>query len=323
MDLRSIAERLAGAPVVSMTSAGQGANSRIFRLETAKGVCALKVYPRRAGDERPRLDVEWRTLRYLHERGLTEAPRAIARDDENQILLMEWIEGELATRHEPADLDAILRFVRGVFQASRDTAAEEFPVASEACLSAADISRQIERRFTTLSDFPPLARVVDGAIRPLYEGATARLKEEIAAGAILPQDKRTLIPADLGFHNAMRQPDGRLRFIDFEYFGWDDPMKFVADFVLHPAMDLSETECRRAIDELAGAFDDAAEARGRLSRYMDLYAARWALIILNPFRTDRIAEARRANPDMQALFDAKWAIAERLIQRAAMLARLA
>ena len=49
-----------------------------------------------------------------------------------------------------------------------------------------------------------------------------------------PQRLRVLSPSDFGFHNALRRPDGTIVFVDFEYFGWDDPAKMMADAMLHP-----------------------------------------------------------------------------------------
>ena len=49
---------------------------------------------------------------------------------------------------------------------------------------------------------------------------------------------RTLIPSDLGAHNALRGADGSLYFLDFEYFGWDDPVTSIANFIMHPGMQL-------------------------------------------------------------------------------------
>ena len=46
---------------------------------------------------------------------------------------------------------------------------------------------------------------------------------------ILGLDK-CLSPSDFGFHNVIVEKDKILRFIDFEYAGWDDPAKMVSDF---------------------------------------------------------------------------------------------
>ena len=55
----------------------------------------------------------------------------------------------------------------------------------------------------------------------------------------IPRTQQILSPSDFGFHNVIKTKQG-LRFIDFEYFGWDDPVKLITDFIWHPAMDLSE-----------------------------------------------------------------------------------
>ena len=100
------ASQLAGEAVVSLASAGAGANSHVLRATTPTRTLGLKCYPHRPGDPRDRLDVEWRALRFLRGIGLEAVPEALGRDDANQMMLMEWIEGELVSAHSPADLDA-------------------------------------------------------------------------------------------------------------------------------------------------------------------------------------------------------------------------
>ena len=51
----------------------------------------------------------------------------------------------------------------------------------------------------------------------------------------LDQQDRCLSPSDFGFHNALAQGE-TVRFIDFEYAGWDDPAKTVCDFFHHPGV---------------------------------------------------------------------------------------
>jgi thiamine kinase-like enzyme len=46
-----------------------------------------------------------------------------------------------------------------------------------------------------------------------------------------PGDRR-LSPSDFGFHNIIVISDWMLKFIHFEYAGWDDPAKMVCDFFL-------------------------------------------------------------------------------------------
>ena len=56
---------------------------------------------------------------------------------------------------------------------------------------------------------------------------------------------QVLSPSDFGFHNAILKESGDLVFLDFEYFGRDDPVKLMADFIWHPGMKLSNLQKRR------------------------------------------------------------------------------
>ena len=98
-------------------------------------------------------------------------------------------------------------------------------------------------RLARLSSVPSLtdehreARAfVSSTLQPLGQAVERRVR--LAFGAelesTLPREERCPSPSDFGFHNALRQPDGRLRFLDFEYAGWDDPAKTIIDFCNQP-----------------------------------------------------------------------------------------
>jgi phosphotransferase family enzyme len=282
------ASRLAGEAVVTMVPAGAGANSHVLRVTTPSRTLGLKCYPYRPGDPRDRLDVEWRALRFLRGIGLEAVPEALGRDDANQLMLMEWIDGQPMGTHSPVDIDAALRFIAHIFQASTTVQTAGFTLASEACLSVAEINRQIETRLAALAPHPMLQVFLDNTFSPAFATARSRIASELDGGRDLPVSLRRLIPADFGFHNALRQCDGRLRFIDFDYFGWDDPVKMAADFVLHPAMSLGTAEKHFLVAQLAAAVPKDTAFRDRLVAHMPLYALRWALILLNLFRVDRM-----------------------------------
>ena len=97
---------------------------------------------------------------------------------------------------------------------------------------------------------------------------------------------RTLIPSDMGAHNALRAADGRLHFLDFEYFGWDDPLTSIANFVMHPGMRLSDRQKALYQQVLLGHFGRHAETE-RLPALMPLYGLRWCAIILGELLPER------------------------------------
>ena len=103
----------------------------------------------------------------------------------------------------------------------------------------------------------------------------------------LPQEWRSLVPSDFGFHNSLRRKDGSLAFVDFEYFGWDDPVKLTADFMLHPGSILAPQQRRRFRQAAESLYREDPTFAARLGAYLPLFALRWVLILLNEFIPER------------------------------------
>jgi hypothetical protein len=85
----------------------------------------------------------------------------------------------------------------------------------------------------------------------------------------------------------MRDRRRDLRFIDFEYFGWDDPVKAGADLLWHPAVPLSRAQQAIVREQLPYVYGADPEFAQRLRLFEPLIAIRWILIILNEFLPDR------------------------------------
>ena len=97
----------------------------------------------------------------------------------------------------------------------------------------------------------------------------------------------------------MMTPQGDLVFFDFEYFGWDDPVKLTADFCLHPGMSISKNAQEVWIDQMDKIFGVDPSFTSRLNALYPLYAIRWSLIILNEFRSDKIKNRLHAQSRIQ------------------------
>ena len=110
----------------------------------------------------------------------------------------------------------------------------------------------------------------------------------------VPQECRSLVPADFGFHNSLRRPDGSLAFVDFEYFGWDDPVKLTADVILHPGQRLASAQRARLKRGAQGIYGRDKTFAVRLAAYLPLFALRWSLILLNEFIPERWDRRRLA-----------------------------
>lgn len=310
--LAVLVERLAGCAVTALHRGGQGGNNRLYRAETAAGPLAVKCYFHHSGDTRDRLAVEFAALDFLSGHGVTCVPQAIAAAD--GVAVYSWLDGDKVECRQPGDMARMAGFLGQIHALRTQPGARALPLASEACLSRAELVAQLDRRLARLGEgaaggSPDLARFLASELVP----AVAAVRG-LADPVELDWAGRSLSPSDFGTHNALRRADGGLDFLDFEYFGWDDPVKLVADTLLHPGMNLSGDECaefRAAALAVYGADRDFAP---RLERLMPLYALRWALIVLNPFLPERWARTAFATgAERDAVLERQLAKAKRFV----------
>jgi hypothetical protein len=294
-DPAKIAADLARADVQRLRQLGGGRNSRVFRVDTAAGTYALKLYPPQADDPRDRLGVETAALRWMEQRGFTMVPRVIAADRDRDAVLLSWAEGDLVRDGVgETEITQACDFLRLLHSLRESPAVPPDHLAAEACLSVAEIERQLRSRIASLRslDEKSLTAFLDEHAEPELATRLARARAStLAAGGAfavdLPQSRRSQVPADFGFHNALRRADGRLTFIDFEYFGWDDPAKLVADILLHPGTPIDDSARERLRSGAVAIYGDDPGFAARLNALVPVFGLRWALILLNEFRPER------------------------------------
>jgi hypothetical protein len=142
---------------------------------------------------------------------------------------------------------------------------------------------------------------------------------ELGLDTVLPAAERTLSPSDFGFHNAMRCRNGEIVFLDFEYFGWDDPAKMVSDFLLHPAKTLSGKLKRSFVNLILSAFQSAAHLPQRMAIVYPLFGLKWSLILLNEFIPRQLDRRRFAG---RKAFDRSELLLKQLDKSRSMLQRV-
>ncbi|HTX59633.1 MAG TPA: aminoglycoside phosphotransferase family protein, partial [Verrucomicrobiae bacterium] len=257
-----VASALASEPVDSIARVVGGGNNEIYRVRTPSGSFALKCYG--VPDERARLEREAASLRFLHAAGVEEVPRVVALDRKSGAALFEWIEGRRPERPGAGEVSQALALVQRLHDLRREPGAAGLSEAAEAGIHPASVFSRIDERLQRLRGAAPEL----GAFLDEFEGEYVRRRRAVqrhrdVEAALAPQH-RTLSPSDFGFHNALVR-EGRLIFLDFEYFGWDDPVKLVADFVLHPGMVLATADKKEWLAGAERVFVQDADFRARLA----------------------------------------------------------
>ena len=96
---------------------------------------------------------------------------------------------------------------------------------------------------------------------------------------------KILSQSDIGFHNILKN-NNKLYFIDFEYAGWDSPMKLYSDFILQP----SGYYIKKPVIFFTKILREIIYTRhikDELYEYLLLYRLRWILIKMNLLRNKR------------------------------------
>ncbi len=313
--------RLLGGAVHGARIIRAGGNNRIVRVERhGEPACVVKIYFRHPADQRDRLATEYGALSFLWRHGLRRTPQPLAADSARGMAIYSFIAGAPIAGDAigPDEIAAAVEMLAALHALRTAEEADRLSPASEAFFTLEGLLANLHERWHRHAGIAG-AEPVLGAYQAFRDGPLRRALEaiELAArasahdlGGELALGERTLSPSDFGLHNAVRTPSGAIVFLDFEYFGWDDPAKTVCDFCYHPAMALSPP--------LRALFADAAIARlggnrlrGRIRRLFPIFGLKWCFILLNEFlpegRLRRTLASGRSEPanDLMSLQLAK------------------
>jgi hypothetical protein len=282
----------AGLPsALSIERLPGGGNNRVYRIDTAAGPVLLKEYFQHTADPRDRLAAEHAFMSFAWDHGIRTLPQPLACDRAAGLGLYEFVAGRKLAPGEvtAAHVDEAAGFFTAVNRHRDDPTAARLPIASEACFSIAEHLACVDRRIERLATIAPesdLHREAHKLVATRLMPAWARVRAAVAADgqpldAPLPITARVLSPSDFGFHNCLATASG-LRFIDFEYAGWDDPAKTVCDFFCQPAVPVPGEHFERCLAAVISATGDAG-IRGRVALLLPVYELKWCCIMLNEF----------------------------------------
>jgi hypothetical protein len=274
-----------------------GGNNRVFRVETTGTSLLLKAYFRHPQDPRDRLGTEFAFSTFAWQHGVCALPQPLACDAERGLGLYEFVVGRRLLPHEVDkwSVQQALDFFAALNRVKYVPEAQALPTGSEACFTLAEHFECVERRLgrlQALDDHSELGRTlrnfVDQELAPAWyairaAGAAAAAALGLAEDDRLDAAERCLSPSDFGFHNALWEPTGRLRFLDFEYAGWDDPAKTICDFFCQPAVPVPETCLARVLEAVTDPMVRPEWQQQRIRLLLPVYRLKWCCILLNDF----------------------------------------
>ncbi|MDC1280942.1 hypothetical protein N8Z28_01510, partial [bacterium] len=274
--------------IKSIVKIKKGGNSNVYKLQDYKNnLLLLKEYPNDPLEIKSRLKNELDALKLLYD--FENVPTIINYNHSMDLLILEYIKGRTIKKITHQNLFDALIFVEQLYKLSNN---KSYSLATEACLNANELVNQIDKRFIKfkLTQNKDLQKIITKLFK-LYEIVRKRAYElwpKYNINKNLKKKFLTFSPSDFGFHNAILNEKNKLKFIDFEYFGLDDPVKLISDFLWHPGMELTEKQKITFTTDFYRIFKKDKYLKQRLNAAFSLYGIRWGLIILNNFINNKV-----------------------------------
>ena len=294
-----------------------GANNRVYRVDTSETQLLLKSYFSHPDDPRDRLNAEFSFCQFAWDHGIRSVPEPLACDAANRLGLYGYLNGrrlaagEISLQHVVECTD----FFCSLNRSNTVPAARRLGAASEACFSTCDHLTCVERRVRNLETIPcssethqAAAQFVCSDLLPKWSAVVESTEVqcqtlELQPDLELAHGSRVVSPSDFGFHNAIVDGHGRLRFIDFEYAGWDDPAKMVCDFFCQIEVPVPREYLAPFVDAVVAMDSQPELLRNRIELLFPVYQIKWCCITLNEFLPT--AAARRRFSDTGAGLDSR------------------
>ena len=250
--------------------------NRLFRVDIGDAVLLLKRYFPGTGDRRDRLRAEFAFSRLVWSQGVRVIPEPITADYTRHMALFAFVEGTRASAG-PVTAASIAAAVAFIAQVNRDRSglgARALPMAFGSIFSIeahgaaiGSLLLDLRERADGLHVDSFVCDLIDTRLRPAWGRVAAALGDCPDP----PAAARCLSPSDFGFHNAIVDAAGQLIFHDFEYAGWDDPARIVAELFAQQQVQIASELFTPFAEGLRAALGLSEEFVQRAARLLPLY----------------------------------------------------
>lgn len=299
-----------GIALEGYESIKSGRNSKVWKLVSKRGMMILKEYFQPSGTARNRLQTEWGFLVQLNHYGIEGVAKPIACDQNLGLALYSFIEGDEVHHIQTTDIIKAAEFICRInTQAIRRLYPNEFSVAADACFCVGEYISLVKRRLERLGGLSGGDQIIQEAEAFVAQALfpAFRSVERSVLKVYKTSDEASepiLSPSDFGFHNSMRCGDD-LYFVDFEYAGWDSPVKLICDFICQPQKPVSTVQATQFEDTLFCYFNWPKRVKDQVACLLPLHRIKWCCIMLNEFIPIGLERRLHAGMERQGLLESQ------------------
>ena len=292
------AEELLG-PCANIQKLQGGINNRVYRVSKGAHNFIIKGYPELKAGQRDRMLAEQAFLKYAGIVAPKYVPKLISADCQRRCVVLEYIDGKPyknAGQLSKFELQEAANFLV-LLNKDLELARSHIKLcAADGYLSIREHVLHVQERVDSLQisilpeKFRERARLILGALKESWfkvrEAAESAIEKSKIPDQISEHHCR-VSPSDFGFHNAIKMQSPV--FIDFEFAGWDDPQKTIADIFLQPRVP-PDADFLSCFEPIYGPMACDDKQLYRFSLLFSILKIKWLTIILSMMNPSRLPE---------------------------------
>ena len=282
----------------------KGKNSRSFMVIKDNKKFLFKYFKKNDFIKRNRLKAELNFLNLMIKGGFKNVPVPIKFKVEKNWILLSWLDGKSIERVNKSHIKKLILFINDLQSLRKNELINTIDNASEACFNLNDHIKTVSFRLNLLENrlnylqFLPsdlYQKLQELISLMVYEFKKISLEIKSKCNNLLflklNYHQKILSQSDIGFHNIFINNNDNLLFFDFEYAGWDDCFKMIADLVLQPEGCL-DYEFFKISKPLLNKYLKTFLDKERLKKTISLYRIKWTCILLNNFFYDETIDRK-------------------------------
>ena len=285
-------------------------NNLLYKIILSSRNRLLKKYSKIHAQNWPRGEREYNSLKYLWGKGFSYIPEPFAFYPEDNIGIYSFEEGRVLNQEEIGENEIII--ISDFITKLHSLDASKFSPASTPVLCPDDFANNVEVRIKNIKEQSnPESLDVDTKkfvfekVIPLAENLIIDFRskfpqEELSKEISLSEQRFNF--GDFGIHNVLVDINGNFRFLDFEYFGRDDPAREILGFLHHDKHAKISKELKKLfIDNYLRKTKVSEKFFERMKAADPLKGINFVLVYLNVLRKPYIEQLKEQGADVDSV----------------------
>ena len=275
-----------------------GKNSKIYKINTDKKKIILKSY---YGKKNLRIRKEFQFYKYLNQTNIDNVVTPIAFDFKNNLVALPYIVGNKIHKVQNKHIIQLSNFINKINR--KNIYSRKIGLAVEGINNRKNHITICQNRINKLKLVDKKSAIKKELYLFLREKIIPTfkiLKNKINDKKILYQSKYKLYkkdmiisPSDFGFHNVVESKK-KIFFFDFEYGGYDDPVKLICDFYCQPNQKVSIKQKEKFKKMIIKKYKNYKQLDYLISELLPIHHLKWCCIILNEFIPSKLSIRKHA-----------------------------